>query len=1377
MALVILFLTSIAVGQKRVEQCPEISEPFTCTMLLKPPSYKLDMAFSEEGSSLSKQLDECNEYVNRFVRRGEEEDVYCTAFNNEVRLAMDNEDDCEDFVMRLDKLIDKEYKPSVIKLPNSNNNYVTKKGFECRKAGPHFYIDTRERPYVLEEDCSFHADVLNELFKYSLEINVLKTRAIPSNALSSEFTDPSDKETLIVGEVYRFAPLSIDNATANLTCGSVSDLHYSLDAPGAEDWYVQPLSGVVMGTFRETGQFRFTIHAVDKAGETFKIESYVVTVTKSPEFKLVTLPGRQLMEDVTSTALIDPTNKSHVYYKDTNYMFAPRDFDREKSSFSAGNAADVTYRVLWAPSTFFLNSGTGILYGSFPVEKSYTMKIIVLDKNGKEQDLETLTFVVVPRPTFVLRTRKGASRVMSRDATYTDPSDSSSEFYVGETYLFPRLKLDRTKTIPSSGTINDITFGLRGHPPGFFVDTLSGEIFGEFVEPGSFNWTLFAQDKAGQQADMEVYSFEVLERPIFDFVSLDTRIDSDEIEFTDPLDKDTKFIVGRTYSFAPLEMDEERTTVSFGSTDDIVFRLENAPETFFINSETGVMYGEFLKTGEHNFSLIAVDKGGEEDVVEVFDFTIVEPPRINITFKTPIERVYRRNVNYTDPKQSEPLHLGKNYLFAPLSLDFNTTRVSDGDVDQIRYWLQGAPDGFFVNPDTGEISGTFLKVGNYSMKLFGQDKGRQDGLVEQIDITAVEAPTFGIHPDFNKEQLTNNLPPVCAVGQSYTVDGPKLPINEVVINAVDYDSVFYMVYCEDANKSKVDCPGTFFVDPKTGDSLVLPSEEATDLVMVLGTMDLGGGSATVKSWLFSAKYRDTENAANGPNGQGCFGGVMVDEDEFDGRFTCDCRNSSNYEGPNCEEKVRVAEASDSSSQESTIVGASLGVIILLAILAFVTVRYYAYVVSRRPVDFEAKFQEMLESGEFDAVQISQHNLPKEIRRRNVTLIDQIGSGAFGEVWKGLVDESAQGGPPEYLVAVKTVLDSKATPEARDELLSEAGVMAQIKPHPNLVSLVGVVTRGEPLMVLISFCEHGSLLGFLKSRAETNERLTEVERLTIAIQIAKGMAHLVEHNFIHRDLAARNVLLATGMICKVADFGLSRGAKNTEGSEDYYRSQSGVFPVRWTAPEAMETLRFSTATDVWSFGIVVIEIFQHGETPYPGKSNPEVINLTMSGQRHDRPLDCSLDIYNVLLKCWDVKASRRPSFKEIVDMLTKISPEALRDSSKVNKVRTSMIPGRSGGSTSLDSIQKSTASAGSMYEYSDGSLPFPDVEKMKNSNPMYEYSSSISVEKDDEENGGYLDVGERESEVNPNPYHTEGQIKKMSLVEEVEEEEDSFGFPP
>lgn len=207
-------------------------------------------------------------------------------------------------------------------------------------------------------------------------------------------------------------------------------------------------------------------------------------------------------------------------------------------------------------------------------------------------------------------------------------------------------------------------------------------------------------------------------------------------------------------------------------------------------------------------------------------------------------------------------------------------------------------------------------------------------------------------------------------------------------------------------------------------------------------------------------------------------------------------------------------------------------------------------------------------------------------------------------------------------------------------------MAQVGHHTNLVSIIGVISRGDPLVLVLQYCEHGSLLYMLKKTASEGHPIVHEAKMRMAQEISKGMEHLAGQHFIHRDLAARNVLVAEPNICKVADFGLSRSGDSNEsddGHEDYYKSSNGVFPVRWTAPESMETMRFTPASDVWSFAIVVIEILQNGIAPYHGQSNPDVMKLVMSGGKHEKPEGCSETLYKLLLKCWETDPSNRPSF--------------------------------------------------------------------------------------------------------------------------------------
>ena len=184
----------------------------------------------------------------------------------------------------------------------------------------------------------------------------------------------------------------------------------------------------------------------------------------------------------------------------------------------------------------------------------------------------------------------------------------------------------------------------------------------------------------------------------------------------------------------------------------------------------------------------------------------------------------------------------------------------------------------------------------------------------------------------------------------------------------------------------------------------------------------------------------------------------------------------------------------------------------------------AVLASGGAVDFEAELVRLKSDGKLESYRTA---VPREIDRRCVTMVTELGSGSFGAVWKGVLDESSDGGPPSYLVAIKTSKEAEGT--AADELKSEAVLMAQVPPHRNLVGLVGAVTSGTPLLLVLSYCEHGSLLKVLRAARECATPVP-ARPLQWCLEIARGMLHLVEHHFVHRDLAARNVLLDSVHAC-------------------------------------------------------------------------------------------------------------------------------------------------------------------------------------------------------------------------------------------------------
>ena len=338
-------------------------------------------------------------------------------------------------------------------------------------------------------------------------------------------------------------------------------------------------------------------------------------------------------------------------------------------------------------------------------------------------------------------------------------------------------------------------------------------------------------------------------------------------------------------------------------------------------------------------------------------------------------------------------------------------------------------------------------------------------------------------------------------------------------------------------------------------------------------------------------------------------------------------------------EVTASESSSSSSASlsdtgtATGIGVGVGVLVLILIVVVVLLRR-ARANEMRPQDFNVIF-EMLNGLSVDDE--TGPRKPREIKREHIKIFETLGKGNFGEVSKGVLTEHR--GAPGYLVAIKVLRASLGAD--RTSLLQEAAVMAQFECE-RVVGLVGVVTVGAPLMVVIEYCEHGSLDRYLRTQA-----LSEGDRLLIAGDCAEGLTYLASRRFVHRDIAARNVLVSSERRAKISDFGLSR---ETSGKSDYYRSKGGQIPVRWTAPEALEEHKFSSASDCWSFGVLVYEIWTKGELPYKDMTNERLHVAVQAGYRLVRPDDCSPEIYEIMLHCWHADPNCRPAMSSLVERL-------------------------------------------------------------------------------------------------------------------------------
>uniref|UniRef100_A0A452UP04 Receptor tyrosine kinase like orphan receptor 2 n=1 Tax=Ursus maritimus TaxID=29073 RepID=A0A452UP04_URSMA len=286
--------------------------------------------------------------------------------------------------------------------------------------------------------------------------------------------------------------------------------------------------------------------------------------------------------------------------------------------------------------------------------------------------------------------------------------------------------------------------------------------------------------------------------------------------------------------------------------------------------------------------------------------------------------------------------------------------------------------------------------------------------------------------------------------------------------------------------------------------------------------------------------------------------------------------------------------------------------------------------------------------------VAQHKQAKlkEISLSSVRFMEELGEDRFGKVYKGHLFGPAPG-EQSQAVAIKTLKD-KAEGPLREEFRHEAMLRARLQ-HPNIVCLLGVVTKDQPLSMVFSYCSHGDLHEFLVMRSPHSDvgstdddrtvksALEPPDFVHVVAQIASGMEYLSSHHLVHKDLATRNVLVYDKLNVKISDLGLFREVY----SADYYKLMgSALLPIRWMSPEAIMYGKFSVDSDIWSYGVVLWEVFSYGLQPYCGHSNQDVVEMVRSRQVLPCPDDCPAWVYALMIECWHEFPSRRPRFKDI-----------------------------------------------------------------------------------------------------------------------------------
>ncbi|KFP74690.1 Fibroblast growth factor receptor 1, partial [Acanthisitta chloris] len=270
--------------------------------------------------------------------------------------------------------------------------------------------------------------------------------------------------------------------------------------------------------------------------------------------------------------------------------------------------------------------------------------------------------------------------------------------------------------------------------------------------------------------------------------------------------------------------------------------------------------------------------------------------------------------------------------------------------------------------------------------------------------------------------------------------------------------------------------------------------------------------------------------------------------------------------------------------------------------------------------------------------VSEYELPEdprwELPRDRLILGKPLGEGCFGQVVLAEAIGLDKDKPNRVTKVAVKMLKSDATEKDLSDLISEMEMMKMIGKHKNIINLLGACTQDGPLYVIVEYASKGNLREYLQARRPPGmeycynpsrvpeEQLSFKDLVSCAYQVARGMEYLASKKCIHRDLAARNVLVTEDNVMKIADFGLARDIHHI----DYYKkTTNGRLPVKWMAPEALFDRIYTHQSDVWSFGVLLWEIFTLGGSPYPGVPVEELFKLLKEGHRMDKPSNCTNEL--------------------------------------------------------------------------------------------------------------------------------------------------------